>query len=122
MSARFDCLDAAGRALGIDEAAAALRKGELVVVPTDTVYGLAADAFDPAAVASLLAAKGRGRQAPPPALVGTAPGAAPGARRDRPCRRRARGGFRDLGRGPDRPVLARWADPGLPGQAVPGLG
>jgi tRNA threonylcarbamoyl adenosine modification protein (Sua5/YciO/YrdC/YwlC family) len=76
MSARFDCLDAAGRALGIEEAAAALRKGELVVLPTDTVYGLAADAFDPAAVASLLAAKGRGRQAPPPVLVGTVRAAA----------------------------------------------
>jgi tRNA threonylcarbamoyl adenosine modification protein (Sua5/YciO/YrdC/YwlC family) len=76
MSARFDCLDAAGRALGIEEAAAALRRGELVVLPTDTVYGLAADAFDPAAVTSLLAAKGRGRQAPPPVLVGTVRAAA----------------------------------------------
>src|ERR1017187_9360415 len=71
MSARFDCLDAAGRALGIEEAAAALRKGELVVLPTDTVYGLAADAFDPAAVASLLAGRGRRRPAPPPVLVAT---------------------------------------------------
>jgi L-threonylcarbamoyladenylate synthase len=71
MSARFDCLDAAGRALGIEEAAAALRRGELVVLPTDTVYGVAADAFNPVAVAALLAAKGRGRQAPPPVLVGT---------------------------------------------------
>jgi L-threonylcarbamoyladenylate synthase len=71
MSARFDCLDAAGRALGIEEAAAALRRGELVVLPTDTVYGVAADAFNPAAVAALLTAKGRGRQAPPPVLVGT---------------------------------------------------
>jgi L-threonylcarbamoyladenylate synthase len=71
MSARFDCLDAAGRALGIEEAAAALRRGDLVVLPTDTVYGVAADAFNPAAVAALLAAKGRGRQAPPPVLVGT---------------------------------------------------
>jgi L-threonylcarbamoyladenylate synthase len=71
MSARFDCSDPEARALGIGEAAAALRRGELVVLPTDTVYGVAADAFDPAAVAGLLAAKGRGRQAPPPVLVGT---------------------------------------------------
>ncbi len=71
MSARFDCSDPAERALGIEEAAAALRRGELVVLPTDTVYGVAADAFDPAGVAGLLAAKGRGRQAPPPVLVGT---------------------------------------------------
>jgi len=35
------------------------------------VYGLAADAFMPPAVTSLLAAKGRGRQMPPPVLVGT---------------------------------------------------
>jgi L-threonylcarbamoyladenylate synthase len=76
MSARFDCLDPAERIFGIEGAAAALRKGELVVLPTDTVYGVAADAFDPAAVASLLAAKGRGRQAPPPVLVGTVRAAA----------------------------------------------
>jgi L-threonylcarbamoyladenylate synthase len=71
MSARFDCSDAADLALGLEEAAAALRRGELVVLPTDTVYGVAADAFNPAAVTCLLAAKGRGRQAPPPVLVGT---------------------------------------------------
>jgi L-threonylcarbamoyladenylate synthase len=71
MSARYDCTDAAQRAAGINEAAASLRKGDLVVMPTDTVYGLAADAFSPVAVASLLAAKGRGRHMPPPVLVGT---------------------------------------------------
>ena len=71
MSARFDCSDAAELGLGLDEAVAALRRGELVVMPTDTVYGVAADAFDAAAVTCLLAAKGRGRQAPPPVLVGT---------------------------------------------------
>jgi L-threonylcarbamoyladenylate synthase len=76
MSARFDCSDPAQRVLGIEAAAAALRRGELVVLPTDTVYGVAADAFDPAAVAGLLAAKGRGRQAPPPVLVGTVRAAA----------------------------------------------
>jgi tRNA threonylcarbamoyl adenosine modification protein (Sua5/YciO/YrdC/YwlC family) len=76
MSARFDCLDPAERTFGIEGAAAALGRGELVVLPTDTVYGVAADAFDPAAVASLLAAKGRGRQAPPPVLVGTVRAAA----------------------------------------------
>lgn len=53
----------------LDEAVHALGRGELVVLPTDTVYGLAADAFAPAAVARLLAAKGRGRQMPPPVLV-----------------------------------------------------
>jgi tRNA threonylcarbamoyl adenosine modification protein (Sua5/YciO/YrdC/YwlC family) len=71
MSARYDCTDAEQRVTGIAEAAAALRKGDLAVLPTDTVYGVAADAFSPAAVAGLLAAKGRGRDMPPPVLVGT---------------------------------------------------
>ena len=71
MSARYDCMDPAQRTLGLTEAAAALRKGDLAVLPTDTVYGVAADAFSPAAVARLLAAKGRDRQMPPPVLVGT---------------------------------------------------
>jgi L-threonylcarbamoyladenylate synthase len=71
MSARYDCNDPAQRVIGIDEAASALRKGDLAVLPTDTVYGVAADAFSPVAVAMLLGAKGRGRQSPPPVLVGT---------------------------------------------------
>lgn len=71
MSERYDCTDAAQRAAGFVEAAISLRKGDLVVMPTDTVYGLAADAFSPPAVTGLLAAKGRGRQMPPPVLVGT---------------------------------------------------
>jgi len=53
----------------IDEAVNAIARGALVVLPTDTVYGIAADAFNPEAVAALLAAKGRGRQLPPPVLV-----------------------------------------------------
>jgi L-threonylcarbamoyladenylate synthase len=56
----------------LDEAVAVLGRGGLVVLPTDTVYGIAADAFNAAAVAALLAAKGRGRQMPPPVLVGDA--------------------------------------------------
>ncbi|HEY8721384.1 L-threonylcarbamoyladenylate synthase [Pengzhenrongella sp.] len=53
----------------LDEAVNAVARGALVVLPTDTVYGVGADAFTPPAVASLLAAKGRGRQMPPPVLV-----------------------------------------------------
>ncbi len=71
MSARYDCTDAAQRVTGLADAAASLRKGDLAVIPTDTVYGLAADAFSPPAVTGLLAAKGRDRQMPPPVLVGT---------------------------------------------------
>lgn len=71
MSRRFDCLDAGQRATGLVEAASALRGGELVVLPTDTVYGIGADAFTVAAVNALLEAKGRGRDMPVPVLVGT---------------------------------------------------
>ena len=71
MSSRFDCTVVAEREAGIREAVAALGKGELAVLPTDTVYGVAADAFTPDAVTALLAAKGRGRQMPPPVLVGS---------------------------------------------------
>ena len=58
-------------AAGISEATSVLRKGELAVLPTDTVYGVGVDAFSPEAVIALLAAKGRGRQMPPPVLVGS---------------------------------------------------
>jgi L-threonylcarbamoyladenylate synthase len=71
MSATYDCADPASRAEGIKAAATALRTGELVVLPTDTVYGIGADAFYQSAVMALLAAKGRARDMPPPVLVGT---------------------------------------------------
>ena len=61
-------------AVGVVQAVAALQRGELVVLPTDTVYGVAADAFSPPAVERLLAAKGRGRDMPVPVLVGDARG------------------------------------------------
>jgi len=60
------------RAAAVEAASLAVQRGELVVLPTDTVYGVAADAFDPAAVKALLRAKGRGREMPPPVLVSTA--------------------------------------------------
>src|ERR1019366_5427961 len=70
MSAWFDCADETQRSEGLSTATASVLRGELVVLPTDTVYGIGADAFSPEAVARLLAAKGRGREAPPP-LVGS---------------------------------------------------
>ena len=69
MSQLFDCTNDGERVRGIAEAAAAIRRSELVVLPTDTVYGIAADAFNPAAINLLLAAKGRGRDMPVPVLV-----------------------------------------------------
>jgi L-threonylcarbamoyladenylate synthase len=65
----FDCSRDDERDIGIEEAGAAIRRGELVVIPTDTVYGVAADAFAPSAVEALLAAKGRDRAMPVPVLV-----------------------------------------------------
>lgn len=56
----------------IDAAVTAVRAGECIVLPTDTVYGIGADAFNPGAVAALLAAKSRGRDMPPPVLVADA--------------------------------------------------
>ncbi|MBC7632472.1 L-threonylcarbamoyladenylate synthase [Aeromicrobium sp.] len=68
---KFDCSIDDELDRGLLAAQAALEEGKLVVLPTDTVYGLAADAFSPRAVQNLLDAKGRGRQQPPPVLVGS---------------------------------------------------
>ncbi len=69
MSSVFDCRDEAQLLAGMRHARQAIARGELIVMPTDTVYGIAADAFAPAAVQRLLDAKGRGRDQPPPVLV-----------------------------------------------------
>jgi L-threonylcarbamoyladenylate synthase len=69
MAPLYDCADEAQLLTGMRQARQAIARGELVVMPTDTVYGVAADAFSPEAVGRLLAAKGRGRQSPPPVLV-----------------------------------------------------
>ncbi|WP_179442655.1 L-threonylcarbamoyladenylate synthase [Nesterenkonia sandarakina] len=69
VSQTVDCTDPASRAEGIAAAQNALSRGETVVLPTDTVYGIGADAFSPQAVAVLLAAKGRSRAMPPPVLI-----------------------------------------------------
>lgn len=71
MTQLFDCRDPADRSGAITAAASAVKSGGLVVMPTDTVYGIGADAFDNQAVAALLAAKGRGRDMPVGVLVGS---------------------------------------------------
>lgn len=68
----YDCSVDTDLLTGMRLAKAALGRKELVVVPTDTVYGLACDAFSHEGVTKLLAAKGRDRQAPPPVLIGNA--------------------------------------------------
>jgi tRNA threonylcarbamoyl adenosine modification protein (Sua5/YciO/YrdC/YwlC family) len=67
----FDCSDPLARRAGLEAAAAAASGGNLVVIPTDTVYGLGADAFHSAAVRRLLEVKGRGPDMPVPVLVGS---------------------------------------------------
>ena len=69
MAEFFDCSDSSQLLAGTRTARQAIGRGELVVVPTDTVYGVAADAFNPGAVQRLLDAKGRSRQSPPPVLI-----------------------------------------------------
>lgn len=66
----YDCSIDTDLLTGMRLAKVSLGRNELVVLPTDTVYGLAADAFSPKGVAALLAAKGRGPQSPPPVLIG----------------------------------------------------
>jgi L-threonylcarbamoyladenylate synthase len=67
----YDCARPGSRATGLIAAAGAVRAGQLVVFPTDTVYGLGCDAFSSVAVQGLLDAKGRGRDMPVPVLVGS---------------------------------------------------
>jgi tRNA threonylcarbamoyl adenosine modification protein (Sua5/YciO/YrdC/YwlC family) len=69
---RWDCTgdDPAVLAQAADEARAAIEAGECIVLPTDTVYGIGADAFNAEAVQRLLDAKVRGRDMPPPVLIG----------------------------------------------------
>ena len=67
----FDCSDPVARRAGLEAAAHTARSGNLVVMPTDTVSGIGADAFNAAAVRALLAAKGRGPDMPVPVLVGS---------------------------------------------------
>lgn len=71
MSTTYDCSNPAARQAGLAAAKRSLQGGQLTVIPTDTLYGLAADAFSPEAVAGLLAAKGRGRDMPVAVLVGS---------------------------------------------------
>ena len=68
----MDCTNDEGLAQGIAAAAEAVRRGEVVVLPTDTVYGVGVDAFASDAVAAVLAVKGRGREMPLPVLVPSA--------------------------------------------------
>lgn len=71
MSQVFDCTNPESRTAGIQAAVSAVRSGQLVVFPTDTVYGVGADAFRADSVKSLLSAKGRSAGMPASVLVGS---------------------------------------------------
>jgi tRNA threonylcarbamoyl adenosine modification protein (Sua5/YciO/YrdC/YwlC family) len=71
VSTVHDCSRPTSRTEGLVAAVSALRAGRLVVLPTDTVYGVGCDAFDAVGVQSLLRAKNRGRDMPVPVLVGS---------------------------------------------------
>lgn len=66
----FDCSVDTELLSGMRLAKLAVGREQLVVIPTDTVYGIAADAFSHKAVAALLATKGRDETSPPPVLIG----------------------------------------------------
>lgn len=72
MTQIYDCGDETQRTEGLDAAREELAAGRLVVLPTDTVYGVAADAFSPIGVQEIFEAKGRGREMPPPVLIPSA--------------------------------------------------
>jgi tRNA threonylcarbamoyl adenosine modification protein (Sua5/YciO/YrdC/YwlC family) len=65
----YNCTIDDERAQGLEHAQRAISEKKCVVFPTDTVYGIAADAFSPQAVTMLLASKGRSRTMPPPVLI-----------------------------------------------------
>jgi len=69
VSTRYDLSDPKSREAGLAAAVTAVRRGQLIVLPTDTVYGVGVDAFDAEGVQRLLDAKGRGRDMPPPVLI-----------------------------------------------------
>lgn len=69
MSATYQCTDPDSLSAAVDHAARVMADGECIVMPTDTVYGIGCDAFSPMGVQTLLGAKGRTRQMPPPVLI-----------------------------------------------------
>ena len=78
VSALYDCADPQQRTTGLQRAVTSVQRGELVVLPTDTVYGIGADAFDHSAVDGAA-----GREGPRSGHAGPGPGRL-GAHRRRP--------------------------------------
>lgn len=79
MTLRILCADGTNRERAVAAGLAATRRGDLVLIPTETVYAIATDAFSRRGVAALREAKGYDDQVPLPVLVGarsTVPGVA----------------------------------------------
>lgn len=79
MTQQISCADGAVRDRAVSAALAAVRRGDLVIVPTESVYALATDAFSARGMAALREAKGYTAAAPIPVMVGarsTVPGIA----------------------------------------------
>ncbi len=66
---RFDTSVTSELLDGMRQAKQTIARAGLIVLPTDTIYGIGCDAFSAFAVNALLEAKGRGRQSPPPVLI-----------------------------------------------------
>jgi len=71
MTQRIDCADGERRAQAVASAFAAVRRGDLVMIPTESVYALATDAFSMRGVAALREAKGYDGDVPLPIMVGS---------------------------------------------------
>jgi L-threonylcarbamoyladenylate synthase len=71
MSQRIPCADGAFRDRAVTAALAAVRRGDLVLIPTESVYAIATDAFSRRGVAALREAKGYDQHVPLPVMVGS---------------------------------------------------
>jgi tRNA threonylcarbamoyl adenosine modification protein (Sua5/YciO/YrdC/YwlC family) len=69
MAPRFDCTDEAERARGITAAVAAIKRGELVVLPTESVYAVATDGFSARGARAVREAKGQSAATPLPIMI-----------------------------------------------------
>lgn len=69
MTVRFDCTDDAERARGVTAAVAAIKRGELVVLPTESVYAVATDGFSVRGARAVREAKGQSANTPLPIMI-----------------------------------------------------
>jgi L-threonylcarbamoyladenylate synthase len=81
MTLRIECADGRDRERAITAAYAAVKRGDLVILPTETVYAIATDAFSDRGIRAMRLAKGYDETVPLPVMVGsrsTVPGIATG--------------------------------------------